>query len=460
MEKNIRILIIDDSTSNTNVLVRRLTNEGYAPRFERVDIPSKLSQQLQHNTWDIIIAEHSIPRFSSMEAIKLIKAKDPDIPIIIISDSMNENEVVDTMRAGASDIILRGNMSRLIPVIERELRETQIRSEKRIAEERVLVLSQAIEQSRNLIFISDSSGVITYVNPSFCDITGYTAEEVYEQTAMLLNASNESVGSWNNKKICCSWHDQQLKVVFSRENWRGEIYVKRKTGEEFWVLGSISSIKNSNGDVVNLVNVGEDLSELKEKEVELAHLAFYDPVTGLANRRLLDDRLQQQLNMFQPYGRAKRLGDSKGKISALLCIDLDKFKKVNDTQGHGVGDILLKWVAEIIKSCIRDTDTAARTGGDEFHVLITELECEDVNIIAEKILTGLNKPFHHGKNHINVTASMGIVLIPRDGNDIKELKRKGDIALYYAKDNGRNNFQHYKDGMSLEKIEQKNTKAG
>jgi len=450
MEKNIRVLIIDDSKDDTDLLIRRLTKEGYAPRFARVDVPAQLIQQLQHHDWDVIIVDHSMPRFSSKEAIDLIKKENLDIPIIIVSGMIGEEEAVSAMRTGAHDIILKDNLSRLAPVIERELRETRIRHDKRIAEERVKILSQAVEQSRNMVFISDDSGVITYVNSSFCELTGYSADEVDSQTATLLNANNENICSWGNDKICCSWHDQQLNVVFSGQNWRGEVYLKRKNGEEFWALVSISPIKNDKSDVINLVNVGEDLSELKEKENELARMAFYDSVTGLANRRLLDDRLQQLIKSSNRYG----------KIAALLCLDLDKFKKVNDTLGHGAGDKLLKWVAEKIQSCIRNNDTAARTGGDEFHVLITELDSENViNGIAEKILTTLSEPFTTDSKSLSVTTSMGIVIIPRDGDDIKELKTKGDIALYYAKDKGRNNFQRYVDGMKLEKIETEKSEA-
>jgi len=451
MEKNIRVLVVDDSIDATDLIIRQLTKEGYAPSFVRVDIASHFVEQLQKkDPWNVIILDHVLPRFSSREAIELVKQEKLDIPIIIVSEIIGEEEVVKAMQLGAHDIVLKNNLSRLAPVIEREMREKEVRDKKRAAEERVTILSQAVEQSRNMVFISDESGVITYVNSSFRELTGYSDEEVYMQTATLLNASDDRVRTWGNDKICCSWHEQQLNVVFSGKNWRGEVLVKPKNREEFWTLVSISPIKNSEGKVVNLVNVGEDLSELKEKENELARLAFYDSVTGLANRRLLDDRLEQLIKSTKRYGNS----------AALLCLDLDKFKKVNDTLGHGAGDSLLKWVADNLLSCIRDSDTAARTGGDEFHILITNLESEDlVRSVADKILKRLNEPFTSGSKSITVTTSIGIVLIPRDGDNIKELKMKGDIALYYAKDKGRNNYQHYVDGMKLEKIEQEKSKA-
>lgn len=354
MEKEIKILIIDNSESNSSQLIKQITAEGYAPRFKRVDTPTQLAYQISNNAPDIIIAKYPTPRFSSKDVIDLIKNENMDIPIIVVSESMSEKEVVDVMRAGVHDVVLQVNITRLAPVIERELRETEIRSAKRIADKQLEVLSQAVEQSRNLVFISDDSALFTYVNSSFRDLTGYSSEEVIGQTATLLDADN-SICFWSNNKICCSWHEQQFKVATSGDSWRGEVFLKRKDGTEFWALVSISPIKNAMNEVINLVNVGEDLSELKAKESELARMAFYDSVTGLANRRLLEDRLQQQINLYKQYGSNNRASDNKEKFTALLSLDLDKFKQVNDKLGHGEGDNLLRWVSEIIESSIRNT---------------------------------------------------------------------------------------------------------
>ena len=461
MKKIINILIVDDSSDDTKLLIRHLTQEGYTPRFERVDTPSRLIQELRGSkSWEIILMDHAMPEFSSKGAIELVKAENCDIPVVIVSGYISEVEAVIAMRDGAKDIIFKDNLSRLTAVIDRELREAKIRIKKREAEAQVKTLSQAVEQSRNMVFISDSSGVITYANSSFLELTGYSLNRVLENTATLLDAGDDHICYWSNKKVCCSWHDQQMDVVFSGNSWRGEVFLQRKNGENFWALVSISPIKNDQGDVVNLVNVGEDLSELKAKQAELARMAFYDSVTGLANRRLLDDRMQQLLNSNDQFKNSNRSSDCNGKVAALLCLDLDRFKKVNDKLGHGAGDNLLKWVAEKIQSCIRKSDTAARTGGDEFHVLITELSSEaDIDGVAKNILTKLNEPFVSGAISTIISTSMGIVSIPRDGNDIKELKTKGDIALYYAKDKGRNNYQHYVDGMKLEKIQHTDSKV-
>ncbi len=304
-------------------------------------------------------------------------------------------------------------------------RETQ----RKKTEENLRKLSRAVEQSANAVMITDRNGVIEYINPWFSRITGYALEEIVGKTPRILRSGETHPET----------HKRMWDTILSGKEWTGELHNTKKNGETYWCLETISPLKNESGEVSHFVAVTEDISQRKQTEQTIRHLAFHDPLTGLPNRRLFNDRLHQ--------AAARR--HRSDNAFALMLLDLDRFKTVNDTLGHDIGDALLKAVATRLLGATREGDTLARMGGDEFAVLALEVsQPEDVARLAEKVFTILKEPFHLYGHDLYVTTSIGVTLYPADSNDAEALIKNADIALYRAKDLGRNNFQFFTGDMN------------
>jgi diguanylate cyclase (GGDEF)-like protein len=233
------------------------------------------------------------------------------------------------------------------------------------------------------------------------------------------------------------------KSIHKTGAWQGEVWDKRKSGEIYPTWLSITAIKGNDGVVTHYVGTQTDITERKAAEEKIKNLAFYDPLTGLPNRRMLMDRLQLAL-----VSSAR-----SGQTGALLFIDLDHFKTLNDTLGHDVGDTLLIQVAQRLKSCLRESDTVARLGGDEFVVMLEDLSKQDVEAasktedIGEKILAKLNQPYLLSKHECRSTASIGATLFNDNHKSIDDLMKQADITMYQAKLSGRNTLRFFDPKM-------------
>ncbi len=317
------------------------------------------------------------------------------------------------------------------------LRARRQSAEQEQADGKVRKLSRAVEYSPNAVIITDLKGNIEYVNPKFTEINGYEAEEVVGKNPRLL-ASGETPREL---------YREMWSMLLSDAEWRGEFRNRRKSGELYWCLESISPVKNERGAVTHFVGLMEDVSERKLAESTIRRLAFYDPLTDLPNRRLLRERLE----------RAVIWSRREESLAALLYIDLDRFKTVNDTLGHGIGDALLKAVSVRLAHCVREEDTIARLGGDEFAVVLGNVHgSEEAATVAEKIIEIMEAPFPLGGHEVFASASIGISLYPTDSTDLDTLLKNADIALYQAKDLGRNTFQFYSESvntLAMERLE-------
>ncbi|MDO8127645.1 MAG: EAL domain-containing protein [Candidatus Brocadiales bacterium] len=289
-------------------------------------------------------------------------------------------------------------------------------------------LSLAVEQSPNVVLITDAQGSIEYVNPRFTQVTGYAPEEVIGKNPRILKSG----------KTPPEVYKRLWETITSGGEWRGEFCNKKKNGELYWESAVISPIKNAEGVITHFVGSAEDTTERKQAEEKLNQLAYYDPLTGLPNRTLLNDRLTVAI------AHAHR---SKEGLAVLL-LDLDRFKYVNDSLGHSVGDHLLMAVAKTLKTCVREGDTVSRLGGDEFTVLLPGIiHKEDPSRVAKKILEAVRKPLDLGGHTLHTTVSIGISLYPNDGKDVETLLRNADTAMYHVKAKDRNNYQHYTSAM-------------
>ncbi|MDO9519511.1 MAG: EAL domain-containing protein [Pseudohongiella sp.] len=293
------------------------------------------------------------------------------------------------------------------------------------------ILSSAVEQSHSGVVIADCTGVIEYVNPRYSQITGYSSSEAVGRLAELMN--NDELTDANNLTL--------QEAMQLGAGWETFMVSIRKNGDRFWQQVTASPIHDDLGSLSHIVLNIDDISERVETQAQMEKLAFYDPLTGLENRRLFRDRLDQGL---------KRVRRSK-KGMALLFLDLDQFKRINDTLGHDAGDELLCVVAQRLRSCVREEDIVSRLGGDEFTILLADIaHADDASLVARKILKALQDPIPLGEQEVIVSCSIGITIAPEDSMNASVLMRNADLAMYRAKDQGRNNFQYFTDDMNIE----------
>lgn len=316
--------------------------------------------------------------------------------------------------------------------------------ERRRAEEAVRLRDRAVESSSNGIMISDVSAPhypIIYVNPAFERITGFPAGEVIGRNARFL--VQDDMGQMALEEIRAAL----------RERREGEAVVRcfRKDGSMFWAEISVAPVRDEFGEMTHYVGIINDITERQRYEEQLEYQANYDALTGLANRNLLADRLKQTLIQA---GRS-------GKAAAVLLLDLDRFKIINDTLGHGHGDELLKTMADRLARCMRTADTVARLGGDEFVIVMLDIaRAEDVAQVAKKIIHAVSRPLTVAGQEMVVTASIGISLYPKDGEHEENLLKNADVAMYRVKEQGRNNFQFYAEEMNARAMERLTLETG
>jgi len=297
-------------------------------------------------------------------------------------------------------------------------------SERAEAERRLREAATVFESTAEAIMITDANGVIRRLNQAFSQMTGYGETEALGQTPRILKSGRQDAAFYQNV-----W-----ARLLTQGHWEGELWNKRKNGEIFPVWQTISTVRDDLGKTVGFVSLFIDITQKKRDADELAYRANYDALTGLPNRNLLAERLSQALK------QARR----ENSRVAVMFIDLDFFKQVNDTLGHATGDRLLQLAAERMRMCVRETDTIARLGGDEFVILLTDIDAAaPAGVVAEKVVAQMVEPFSIEDNEIHIGASIGITIFPDDGRDIDTLFRNADLAMYRAKAVGRNNAQFF-----------------
>ncbi|MDX8399666.1 MAG: EAL domain-containing protein [Gallionellaceae bacterium] len=295
--------------------------------------------------------------------------------------------------------------------------------------EKQLRIAAIVFESQEGMLVTDSNHMILQGNHAFTMITGYSTEELIGKSSQILSSGLHDA----------KFYSEMWKKIKATGAWNGEILNRRKNGEVFPEHLTITSIKDQNGSITNYVATFHDITKNKEAEEEIKYLAFNDPLTQLPNRRLLTDRLQ---HAFSYCART-------GKAGALLFIDLDNFKTLNDTLGHDIGDLLLQQVAQRLKTCVRNGDTVARFGGDEFVVILEGLSEQALEAAAqtedvgEKILATLNHTYQLSEHEYHSTPSIGATLFSGKDDGIDELFKQADIAMYQAKKAGRNRLRFF-----------------
>lgn len=296
-----------------------------------------------------------------------------------------------------------------------------------------LRISAAAFESQEGMLITDADNRILRINQSFAEMSGYSAEEVVGRTPRMFASDRHDA----------DFYAAMWASINANGTWQGEIWDRRKNGEIYPTWMTITAVRGSDGAVTNYVGTHADITERKAAEAQIRNLAFYDPLTLLPNRRLLVDRLQQALASSARSGRE----------GALLFIDLDNFKTLNDTLGHDKGDLLLQAVAGRLSDCVREGDTVARLGGDEFVVMLEDLSenvgeaAAQTESVGEKVLAALCQPYSLHGHEYRSSSSIGITLFAAPHNDIEELMKRADLAMYQAKAAGRNALRFFDPKM-------------
>jgi diguanylate cyclase (GGDEF)-like protein len=304
-------------------------------------------------------------------------------------------------------------------------------SERIIAEESLRLAASVFENSREgfMITTAGRDPSIIRVNQAFLDMSGYAAEDVLGKNPRIFKSGRHDSDFYRN-----IW-----QTVSTTGVWRGETWSRRKDGEIFPEWVTITAVKDDRGEVTHLVGIYADITEFKNAQDKLHELVNHDPLTGLPNRRLLNELMDHAIR------RAER---EHNRI-ALLFVDLDRFKTINDTLGHQVGDRLLAEVSRRITHVVRESDATARLGGDEFLVMMDFLrDIEDATIVAKKIIAAMNKEFIIDGNVFYIGASIGISVYPDNGTEVEELIKAADIAMYHVKSEGKNNYRFYSPDLS------------
>ncbi|MET4027572.1 diguanylate cyclase (GGDEF)-like protein/PAS domain S-box-containing protein [Marinobacter sp. MBR-99] len=304
-----------------------------------------------------------------------------------------------------------------------DLREALEQRDQALAKSRrtLQLAERVIESSFEGIMVTDKDVRIEFVNPAFTQLTGYSPDEVIGRTPEVLSSGRHDA----------EFYKRMWQSLTTHGYWRGEIWNRRKTGELYLELLTITAITDDHGQTTHYAGLFTDITQNRKNEEQIRQLAYYDALTGVPNRRLLEDRLDHAI----------RHAHRKDMLLAVMFIDLDRFKEVNDTLGHAVGDELLLQFTARVRNYLREDDTLARLGGDEFIVLLPELDkLSDVVQVAERLIELNRKPYIINNESIQIGSSIGISLYPEDGTTVQELLNGADIAMYRSKRDGRNQY--------------------
>lgn len=433
MSRPLRVLIIEDSEDDVALVLRELRRAGYEPEFQRVETAEEMKEALAGQKWEIVICDYAMPRFNAPAALRVLRESGIDIPFIIVSGTIGEDTAVEVMKAGAHDYIMKWNLKRLVPAIERELREAELRRAKRRAEEELREsenkFRELFHNANDAIFlnrVSEEGRLDKFLeaNQVACQRLGYSREE-------FLGMSLEQI-------IAPERLDETLEALrqlLAQGHVSFETVHIAKDGSKIPVEVNVRVFTLNRNRVA--LSVARDITERKRAEEKIYRLAYYDALTELPNRALFIDRVAWGIVQARRNQMA----------AAVIFLDLDRFSTINDTLGSEVGDRLLQGVAQRLTGSLRETDLAARVGGDDFAVLALVAHAEDGARVAENILEALRPAFEIDDHKLYVTASIGVSIYPYDGDDAHNLLKNAGAAMQLAKEQGGNGYQFFTPSM-------------
>ncbi|TFW29368.1 EAL domain-containing response regulator [Duganella callida] len=451
------VLIVEDTPASLKLLSDLLTEAGY---YVRQAPNGELALwTAQSRPPELILLDVRMPGIDGFEVCRRLKAS-PElsrVPVIFLSAQHDTDDKVRGFALGAVDFIakpfqteeilartdahVRLGRAQKALAAERALLEERVAErtaelakeveQRRANEEFLRLASQVFEATQDAIVVADPHGHIVATNPAFTQISGYTAKEVLGRSVALLHAGEPDAASFA----------AMVQAVAKSGHWSGEILARRKNGDIYPGLLSASVVRDEAGQLINHVAVFMDITERKAEQHLIDFLSNHDALTGLPNRLLARQRFDQTL------ATARR----EGRCVAVMCLDLDRFKSINDSYGHQIGDKALQVVSKYLTETVREGDTVTRQGGDEFQIIIADEPQLGVTIaLAQKILAGLRKDLVIDGQQITVTSSIGIAVSLTDGDSFDELVRNADTALFRAKEIGRDNYAFFTERMDAE----------
>jgi diguanylate cyclase (GGDEF)-like protein/PAS domain S-box-containing protein len=434
------VLLITRDRNLTNRLIKSLSDfAGDALTIELVDRVSDATQRIKTNCGvGAVIMDWDLPATEGFESLLVLMGAAPQLPIIILGDDPDLLRQMNLVEHGAQDYLLKRRLDAdtlvgmVHSAIARKSREGILFCDK----ERAQVTLNSIGDA---VLSTDRNWRITFLNPVAERLIGWSHAEA---SGRQLTDVFQVIDATTRERIvpCLELEVAKGHTVILPPN----CVLVRRDGHESPIEDSAAPIRDRSGGIAGLVVVFHDVSEAQAMAQKMTHLAEHDILTSLPNRGLLDDRLEQGIALAQRHSR--RL--------AVLFIDLDHFKHVNDSLGHLIGDQLLRAVALRITPCVRSSDTVSRQGGDEFIVLLSEISrAEDAALIADKIRLAVLEPYTIAHHLLHLTASIGVSVYPEDGADPESLIQCADTALYHAKEKGRNRSQFFKDEMNCHAAE-------
>lgn len=439
------VLIVTDDAKDAKLLEDTLATARDGPFItEWVRYLSDAITRLERRGIDITLVDLFVADSSGIQTFDALFNLTPRIPIMTICDEADEALAIEAVQRGAQGFLSKGHFQNwLVPqALRNVIHRKKVEEELFVEKERARVTLESIGDG---VLSTDTECNVTYLNPEAEHMTGWTNDEAsgrpITQVFQLIDGetrrpARNPVEMVIKQRKKLSLHANSLLV--------------RRDGYESPIEDSVAPIFDRNGDVTGAVVAFHDVSEFKAMAHKMEHLAQHDYLTGLPNRLLFNDRLSQAIVY------AKR---HKTEL-AVLFLDLDNFKHINDSLGHAVGDKLLQSVASRLTAQVRHSDTVSRLGGDEFVVLVHEdTLAEHAMITAEKILHALAQSHHLAGHELHLTASIGIGLFPADGADAEDLLKNADAAMYHAKKKGRNNYQLFNSSMNVRAVERQTTEV-
>ncbi len=436
MATPIRILLIDDSEDDAELVRHAIQRGGYDPITQRVDNAADLRRALQADPpWQIAIADFSMPGFNGLNALAILRHHDPDLPAILVSGEIGEEIAVAAMKAGASDYVMKGNLARLVPAIERELREAEDRRRRRRAEqdlfrerERALVTLHSIGDG---VITTDEKGRINYLNPVAEQLTGWTNASAQNKPLMqVFTVVNEATRQpiKNPADICLR--------TGSNVALGAQSLLVNHNGQEFQIEESAAPIRDPDGSITGVVLVFHDVSREQHLARQISWQTTHDTLTDLNNRTAFETQLAELVQH----------ADNAGNQHVMLYLDLDQFKVINDTCGHVAGDEMLKQLGNRLLRLLPEKAMLARLGGDEFGILLPNTDLQQGLVEAERITFSLHN-FHYiwEGNSFDVSVSIGLVPITGPHQSSSVIMSAADVACYVAKDLGRDRVHVYQE---------------
>lgn len=420
-EKPPKILVIDDTPANLALLGLALQNDYV---IQVATSGAKGLELAQAEPPALILLDIMMPDMDGYETCRRLKAVPElkNIPLIFVTALSEMNAELQGLSLGAADFLVKPiNIEiarlRIANLLERERLKREL--QQREAEQRLA--ASVFDHSHDGIIITDANNRIINVNAAFTRITGYSLEDVIGKNPRMLKSGRQS-----------SEHYQTLwQSLLQDDHWSGEFWNRHKNGQIYATLSSISVVKDPQGNIHHYIGLFSDITRLKQQQDDLERIAHFDPLTGIPNRVLLNDRIEQGL----AHSRRSQT------LLAVCYLDLDGFKPINDQYGHESGDLLLINVTKRIKECLRAGDTLARIGGDEFVLLLLGLnEVLECKSVLERILARVIQPCLITGHNVSVSASLGLTFYPDDPSDAETLIRHADQAMYIAKQRGKNRY--------------------